>query len=108
MGLPTGPRAGSGGAGPIRVGAATVEFSVPAGSTMSGFAAREEPAAGVHDALSVRALVLDDFCWITVDVCGLDQATCRAIAGRLPFADDHVVISATHTHSGPCAMPGGL
>jgi neutral ceramidase len=100
--------AGQGGPGPLLAGAAAVEFSVPAGSRMSGFAAREAPAAGVHDALTVRALVIDDFCWLTVDVCGLDTGTCQAIADRVPFAQDRVVVSATHTHAGPCAMPGGL
>lgn len=100
--------ADSGGSGPMRVGAAAAEFSVPVGTWMSGFAARGAPSAGVHDALTVRALVIDDFCWITVDVCGLDDATCRSITKRIPFAEDRVVVSATHTHSGPCAMPGGL
>ena len=92
----------------IRVGAAAVEVSVPPGTRMSGFAAREEPSVGVHDALTVRALVIDDFCWVTVDVCGLDLTTCRTIAERIPFRDGHAVISATHTHAGPCVTRGGL
>lgn len=91
-----------------RVGAASVEVSVPPGTMMSGFAARVEPSIGVHDPLTVRALVIDDFCWVTVDVCGLDGPTCRTIADRIPFREGHAVISATHTHSGPCAMRGGL
>lgn len=92
----------------LRVGAATVEVAVPPGTMMSGFAARVEPSSGVHDPLTVRALVIDDFCWVTVDVCGLDEATCRTIADRIPFREGHAVISATHTHAGPCATVGGL
>ncbi|WP_248758342.1 neutral/alkaline non-lysosomal ceramidase N-terminal domain-containing protein [Pseudarthrobacter sp. SSS035] len=100
--------AANGSSNPLQVGAAAVEVSVPPGTMMSGFAARVEPSVGVHDALTVRALVIDDFCWVTVDVCGLDEATCRTIADRIPFRKGHAVISATHTHAGPCATPGRL
>ncbi|MDQ1583116.1 MAG: hypothetical protein QOF36_1170 [Microbacteriaceae bacterium] len=90
------------------VGAAVIEVPVPAGTPMSGFAARTEPSIGVHDALSVRALVIDDVCWITLDVCGLDEATCLRIRRASPLPTDQVVVSATHTHSGPCSMPDRL
>ena len=97
-----------GGSSRLQVGAAAVEVAVPAGTMMSGFAARVEPSSGVHDPLTVRALVINDFCWVAVDVCGLDGATCRTVADRIPFREGHVVISATHTHAGPCAACGGL
>src|ERR1035438_5685698 len=68
------------GTGPQRmmVGASVVEVPVPNGTLMAGFAARDEPSAGVNDPLTVRALVIEDACWITVDVCGLDEATAAA------------------------------
>ncbi|MDQ0674395.1 neutral ceramidase [Pseudarthrobacter siccitolerans] len=97
-----------GGTNHLSVGAATVEVAVPPGTRMSGFAARVEPSTGVHDPLTVRALVIDNFCWVTVDVCGLDGPACRTIADRIPFRDGYAVIGATHTHAGPCAMRGGL
>lgn len=92
----------------MMVGASVVEVPVPNGTLMAGFAARDEPSAGVNDPLTVRALVIEDACWITVDVCGLDEATCRSIIDgtRSPFG--RVVLSATHTHSGPGAMPARL
>lgn len=90
------------------VGAAVVEVEVPAGTSMAGFAAREAPSEGAGASVSVRALVIADTCWITVDVCGLHEATCRAIIGRSTFAAARVVVSATHTHAGPCVMPGSL
>ncbi|GAB2721644.1 neutral/alkaline non-lysosomal ceramidase N-terminal domain-containing protein [Arthrobacter bambusae] len=92
----------------MRVGAAVVEISPPAGTPMAGFAARTEPSTGVHDPLSVRALAVDDTCWITVDVCGLHEDTCTRIARGLPFMPERVAITATHTHAGPCVMPGRL
>ena len=75
---------------------------------MAGFAARTEPSTGVHDPLTVRALAVDDTCWITVDVCGLHEDTCTRIARGLPFMPERVAITATHTHAGPCVMPGRL
>ncbi|MGO4582899.1 neutral/alkaline non-lysosomal ceramidase N-terminal domain-containing protein [Arthrobacter sp. 2RAF6] len=92
----------------LRVGAAVVEISPPAGTPMAGFAARTEPSTGVHDPLTVRALAVDDTCWITVDVCGLHEDTCTRISGSLPLMPEHVAITATHTHAGPCVMPGRL
>lgn len=75
---------------------------------MAGYAARTEPSTGVHDPLTVRALVIEDACWITIDVCGLDEMTCADIRAAVPLPADRVVVSATHTHSGPCSMPGRL
>lgn len=94
--------------GILRVGAAVVEISPPAGTAMAGFAARTETSTGVHDPLTVRALAVDDTCWVTVDVCGLHEDTCTRIAHGLPFVPERVAITATHTHAGPCVMPGRL
>ncbi|GAP59168.1 hypothetical protein AHiyo1_24050 [Arthrobacter sp. Hiyo1] len=85
--------------GVLRVGAAVVGISPPAGTPMAGFAARTEPSTGVHDPLTVRALAVDDTCWITVDVCGLHEDTCTRIARGLPFMPERVAITATHTHA---------
>jgi len=92
----------------LMVGAAVVEVPVAVGTPMSGFAARTEPSTGVHDPLSVRAIVVDDACWITVDVCGLDEASCLRIREAAPLSTDRVIVSATHTHSGPCSMTDRL
>jgi neutral ceramidase len=92
----------------LMVGAAVIEVPVPVGTPMSGFAARTEPSTGVHDPLSVRAIVVDDACWITVDVCGLDEATCLRIREAAPLPTDRVIVGATHTHSGPCSMTDRL
>ena len=92
----------------LRVGVSALEVSVPRGTPMAGFAARTEPSAGVHDPLSVRALVIEDMCWITIDVCGLDEVTCLNIRQATPFLTERVIVSATHTHSGPCSMSSRL
>ncbi len=73
---------------------------------MCGYAARTEPATGVHDPLTARALVVGDTAVVVVDVLGVDESTCAQMRSRSGFADDHVVVLATHTHGGPMPMVG--
>lgn len=75
---------------------------------MSGFAARTAGATGVHDALSVRALVVGDTAVVTVDVIGLHEDDCARVRAACPLPDERVVVHATHTHGGPVSMPGRL
>lgn len=92
----------------MRAGATVIEVTPAAGLPMSGYAARESPATGKHDALTVRAVAVDDTALIAVDVVGLHEETCAQICRRCPLPDDHVIVHATHTHSGPASMPGRL
>ena len=90
-------------------GVAEGKITPPLGTRMAGFAARKGTAAGVHDDLFVRALVVSrgerKIALVTVDVVGVDKSTASRIrdeAGRRTgIPPDHIVISATHTHSGP-------
>ncbi|RZA30056.1 MAG: alkaline ceramidase [Lysobacteraceae bacterium] len=90
----------------VLAGAAAVDITPPPGLPMCGYAARTEPALGMHDPLTARALVVDDTAIVVVDVLGLHEATCAAIRRRSGFADDRIVIVATHTHGAPLSMPG--
>lgn len=92
---------------PLVAGAAVVDITPPAGLPMSGFVARTEPAEGVRDPLTARALVVNDTAILAVDVLGLDAATTRAIARRSAVPDDNVVVAALHTHGGPLVRFGG-
>ena len=76
---------------------------------------RDHPSVGVRDRLFGRGLVLQDsdnagqaFVLVSVDVCGLDAETCRAVregaAARTGIPASHIIIAATHTHSGPAAV----
>jgi hypothetical protein len=79
---------------------------------LSGFALRTQPSIGVLDCLYARALYLvDEGCkllWLHCDLIGLDArivATFRAWAERqLGLSRAEVMLSATHTHSGPCTI----
>ena len=92
----------------LSVGAATVVVDVPAGTPMTGYAARLEPSTGVNDPVTVRALVVDDIGIVVVDCCSLRKTTCAELRSTRPAGLLDVVIAVTHTHSGPCLTPGGL
>ncbi len=93
----------------LRAGAAAVDVT-PQQFPLNmpgGFSAN--PATGAHDPLHSRALVLDDgktaFAMVVVDNLGLASETtadAKAIASaRTGIPVDRMLISATHTHSGP-------
>jgi hypothetical protein len=90
----------------VLAGAAVVDITPAPGLPMCGYAARTEPATGAHDPLTARALVVGDTALVVADVLGLHEASCARIRARSGFADDRLVVIATHTHGGPMPMPG--
>jgi hypothetical protein len=122
--------------GQWHVGVASVEITPAAGAPLSGFAARRQPAAGMHDPLTARAIAFspgppahrdgpanrDDpavpgdpgagVLIVVADLVALsvDQATAlRArISRSTGVPDEAVVVTVTHTHAGPHVTPDGL
>lgn len=92
----------------ITAGAAIVEVTPSIGCAMSGFVARSSPATGVHDPITVRAVCVDDTAIVTVDVVGLHEDFCAAVARRVSLPEANVRVHATHTHGGPASVPGRL
>lgn len=95
----------------FRVGAASAEVSPEPGTFIAGDA-RNRRFAGVHDPLFAKAVVLHDgttaVAIVTVDNIGLTHPDIEAIRQRaatraaLPgLTADRIVVSSTHTHSGP-------
>jgi hypothetical protein len=96
---------------------------VPAGTSLGGFGSFTrrllfpdvlgryahafwlKPSVGRRDAVAARALVLERdgrrVTWLTLDVVGIDRGTMRAIAARLGPGAGTLLVSASHTHSGP-------
>lgn len=72
---------------------------------MAGFGARTEPARSTHDRLTARAVALGDSTILCLDVCGLDAAFCARLRAGV---EGHLVVTALHTHGGPCTTPGRL
>src|SRR5687767_821800 len=93
-------------------GVAPIEITPPV--YLAGFGTRTEPAQSVHDELEARAIFLDDgatqLCLIVCDLLGMSpgfSAPARvAVAELLAVEASCVLISCTHTHSGPSAMAG--
>lgn len=109
-----GPASGAG--AQLRVGAAEEKITPPRGMPLAGYYS-ERPASGVHDDLFAKAIYLADgkteIAWVACDIIGLNRgavlAARRLITERTGIPGDHVLLSATHTHTGPLytgPMPG--
>ncbi|MGV8950755.1 MAG: neutral/alkaline non-lysosomal ceramidase N-terminal domain-containing protein [Cypionkella sp.] len=90
--------------GTLRAGVAVVDITPPPGLLLSGFAARTEPATGIHDPLTVRAVVLGDTAIVVADVIGIHEAMSARIRARCPLPASNIIVAATHTHGAPASM----
>ena len=96
----------------MNVGISQIDITPKPGVELSGFAARTQPSTGVLDPLFVKALYLADageqVLWIHCDLVGFDREIVLAFRdwARERFGLDagQVMLSATHTHSGPCTI----
>ncbi len=92
----------------IRAGVAVVDITPAPGLLQAGFAMRTEPAIGVHDPLTVRAVVVGDTAMVAVDVVGINEDLTARVRERVPLPHSGVCIAATHTHGAPESTPGRL
>jgi hypothetical protein len=113
----------------LQAGAARVEFRLPAGAPLAGYGALArrlllpdvlgrhahafwfKPSTGERDPLAARALVLEAaglrVAWVAVDLLAVDRAFTAEVERRLTAAGLRpaaLVVSASHTHSGPGAF----
>jgi hypothetical protein len=95
-------------AGDLRLGTAAVKITPPLGTPMAGYYSARG-VQGVLDDLYAKAVVLDDgkttAAMVVCDLIELPRAPVlearRIIAEKTGIPADNVVISATHTHTGP-------
>ncbi|MCX8037981.1 MAG: neutral/alkaline non-lysosomal ceramidase N-terminal domain-containing protein [Candidatus Sumerlaeia bacterium] len=95
-------------AGELRAGAAAVKIPPPLGVSMAGYYS-PRGAEGVHDDLFAKALVLEKdgvkVALVVLDVIRTHRdhvlAAREKIEKTTGIQGDHVMISATHTHTGP-------
>jgi neutral ceramidase len=100
-------------AGELRVGAAAVSITPPLGAALAGYYSPRQ-ASAVHDELYASALVMEqDGSKASMVVCdlltlprGIVLPSRQLIEQQCGIAADRVMISATHTHTGP-ALPVG-
>ena len=96
----------------MKVGTSQIDITPQPGVELSGFAARTQPSTGVLDPLFAKALYLADggerVLWIHCDLVGIDRAIVLEFRDwarqRLGLTAGQVMLSATHTHSGPCTI----
>ena len=94
--------------GTLKAGVAVVDITPPPGLLLAGFAARSEPATGIHDPLTARAVVVGDTAIVVADVIGIHEEMSARIRERCPLPGANVIVAATHTHGAPISMAGRL
>ena len=93
----------------MKAGIAKVDITPEGPVWMSGYAARDRRSEGVYHNLFAKALVLDNgetqAAIVTTDLIGFDEQKCDEVKERIQdlagFTPDQVILSGTHTHTGP-------
>jgi neutral ceramidase len=113
----------------LTAGAASVDVTLPPGTPLGGYGGFPRrawlpdflgrhpyafwfrPSIGVHDPIKIRSLVLESgharVLWLALDLVGIDPSLLTELRQRLARRDlsySAVIVSASHTHSGPGAF----
>ncbi|MGI8483397.1 MAG: hypothetical protein ACR2OU_03950 [Thermomicrobiales bacterium] len=91
-----------------QAGSAIAPFPTAHGTPLGGYLDRAGPASDTLDELEIGAFVLRcanrQLAIVTADVVGVDTALATAIAATSGIPKDDLLLSASHTHSGPRAI----
>ena len=94
----------------MRLGIASRDITPQESVPLLGYGDRTHDSTGVHDPLSAYAWWLEPqgeapLVWVVLDLCLMSVRTARELAARLGeeagLPADRVLLSTTHTHSGP-------
>ena len=96
----------------LLVGAAEVDITPPVGTSLAG-SLTPRTSVGIEDPLTVKAIVLESngvqIAYVLLDLIALDrQEGDRAVelaAEQTGIPADHIIWSASHTHTGPYTIP---
>lgn len=99
----------------VRVGFGSGRITPDVPVFLAGFAARIEPATGVHDELEARAVMIERdeqrLLLVVCDLLGMSPEVARdvrrAVATALDLPLERVLTASTHTHTGPSVLRGG-
>lgn len=102
-------------AGDFRVGAAQVDITPKNGTPMAGYY-KFRAVGGVLDPIYAKAIVVEQdgthAAFVVIDLSGTTRpivaAARKAVQAQCGIEGDHVMISATHTHTGPQLARGSL
>src|ERR1043166_7894935 len=93
------------------IGVARLDVTPSEPIRLTGYAVRKTNSIGIEQKLWAKALGIGadadgPALLITLDNCGIAEATYREVVQRLVknggVKQDHIVIACSHTHSGPC------
>lgn len=98
----------------INIGTASIDISPLPGVELCGYAAREGGNVGIHDKLYAKTIAMDDgtnkAAILSCDLVGMDSEIIDYVKNEvnilLSIDQSAVMISCTHTHSGPVTMRG--
>lgn len=93
----------------LKAGVSKFEITPEQPAWLAGYGARNKPSEGVHDPLFLTALVLDNginrIAMVSTDLCfaplSVKEKIAPQIEAKLSILPEHLIIAATHTHSGP-------
>jgi len=97
--------------GTMTIGTGYSDVTGEPGPELGGFLSRKQPSTGIATRLFARALFMkkndETLLWLTVDSLGFTQEVVQRVkqivSDKLGIEPFRVVLSATHTHSAPCA-----
>ncbi|HZE34349.1 MAG TPA: hypothetical protein VE198_23300, partial [Actinoallomurus sp.] len=99
---------------PVRIGLGSATVALPARVPMAGYGARTAPSSGVLRPLEVNvmAAAYDDrlILLVTLDAIAVDRGfvhQVRQAVATYGVDADHVLVAASHTHSGPAGLRVG-
>ena len=93
----------------VQLGAASINITPSVGTWMGGYGARDHGAEDIHDDLYAKVLVFSDgetkAAIVTCDLVGVTEENTAAVRAlveeRTGIPGSHVMITCSHTHSGP-------
>ena len=96
----------------LLAGAAVMDITPTDSQFLSGYPHVSRYSTGVHDPLLCSGLCLDDgrkqILFLTTDIIFISKALCRTvrqdISARIGIAPENILLSASHTHSGPITV----
>lgn len=93
----------------MQIGTHTIDITPESGVELCGFLARVQPSLDVHDPLVVRALYITSdssrLLWLHADLIAFEHCFVAQVkeelSKRFGLDPNEIVLSTTHTHSGP-------
>jgi len=97
---------------PVLAGVSRIDITPPVGVDLSGYAARENPSLGIHDPIFAKCLALDAgpsrLAVVCADLVGLSPQSVanirRTVEDETGITSDNLLLTCTHTHSGPATV----